>query len=762
MNEKIELLCPAGNLESFKAACQNGANAIYMGLDKFNARTMAKNFDIESYISCIEYAHLRNIKIYLTMNTLLYDDEIKEALELVGRLYEKGLDAIIVQDIGFASLVHKTFPKLHMHASTQMSIYSLEQVKFMEGLGFSRVVLARELTIEEIEYICKNTNLEIEVFVHGALCVCVSGQCLLSATIGSRSANRGSCAQPCRMKYSLYNSKDKLLGKETYMLSKKDIFGFDLVERLIKAGVSSLKIEGRNKTPEYVAAVTSAYRKKIDKNIEDENAEKHHLEQMFNRNGISTGYLEKVRYKDTVTLLSPKNTGIFLGKVLDKKKKYVKVKLEEDISLHDGFEIYSDGATVSNIVTCIRDDKFNITNKLAKKGEYVWIGDVPKSVKLYDFVYKTSSDNLNKKYKKSYETENIKRNVYLNIIIKKEKKVYIEYSLDGKLVKLTYDYIPDISINKEVGIEDIKKAFDKTVDIPFKFVIQNLNIDSNLFIPISKLNDMRRFVYENIIDSTKIQNNIPKNYDEFLKIPKKQEKIVSKNNKKSLCIYNYDDKKDYKFDSYDIIEIQIQDYIKFERSIANKINKEKLYLVIPNFTLDKVDNYILANIEKIAKDKISGIIVSNFKFYNQIKKLKDKYQLKLIADYGFNVSNIYSANILKEYGFDAIIPAYEISINDILNMSEYVNLCIQNDYLVVMSSRYCLLGNFLAKREDKLQKCSMPCVKDEYYLKDTYGYKYNISCDNLDCVMRILKRIRNIDLNEYDICNIEYIRNTVI
>ena len=323
MKRNIEVLSPAGNYDSFVAACQNGADAIYMGLGKYNAREMAKNFDLDEYIKAIEYAHLRGIKVYLTLNTLMYDDEINEALKLVLKLYNNGLDAVIVQDIGLFYLIHKMLPNLHIHASTQMSVYSLEQVKLLEKLGFKRVVLARELSIKEIEYICKNTNVEIEVFVHGALCVSFSGQCLLSETIGNRSANRGRCAQPCRMKYTLYNVKGKKLQESTYILSKKDIFGLEYIEKLINAGVTSLKIEGRNKNPEYVALVTSMYRKYvtkcIDKNeskpISFDNNDIHTLLQMFNRNGKSSGYLDGIKYKDSITLMSPKNTGVYLGEV---------------------------------------------------------------------------------------------------------------------------------------------------------------------------------------------------------------------------------------------------------------------------------------------------------------------------------------------------------------------------------------------------------------------------------------------------------------
>ena len=242
-------------------------------------------FTLEDYIYCLDYAHIRGVKVYLTLNTLVEDDEIREALELLIALYSHGLDAVILQDIGLASIIRKLLPDLALHASTQMSAYSLEQVKFLESVGFNRVVLARELTLNEIKYITDNTNVEIEAFVHGALCVSVSGQCLLSLSIGNRSANRGACAQPCRMVES-----------NTYILSKKDIFGLDILEDILNANFLSLKVEGRNKSPEYVATVISIYRKYIDKYKNEENIslldeDKDMLLQAFNRSGKSNGEL---------------------------------------------------------------------------------------------------------------------------------------------------------------------------------------------------------------------------------------------------------------------------------------------------------------------------------------------------------------------------------------------------------------------------------------------------------------------------------------
>lgn len=762
-NNKIELLSPAGSIESFKAACQNGADAVYMGVDKYNARAMAVNFGINEYIECIEYAHIRGIKVYLTLNTLMYDDEIKEALDIVLKLYSKGLDAVIIQDIGLAMLIHKLIPKLPLHASTQMSVYSLDQVKYLESIGFKRVVLARELSVDEIEYICKNTNLEIEVFIHGALCVSVSGQCLLSSTIGNRSANRGRCAQPCRMKYSLYNSKGKELISNSYILSKKDIFGLEYVNKLKEIGVTSLKIEGRNKNPEYVAGVTKNYRNAINNNINSNT--KQELMQLFNRGGISTGYFDGVKYKNSISLLSPKNTGIFLGKVIDKKGVYVKLKLEEDIDMHDGFEIYSEDKVISNIVTCIKNDKYVNVNSNMKKGEYVWIGDVKKSVKIGSNIYKTSSDKLNKKYRLTYSNnvENIKNKVEVEINILKDKKIFAKVFLNNICINIDIDYIPQLANNKELDKEAVISAFSKTQDIPFIFDFKKINIDTKLFVPVSILNELRRKIVYEILKSYKTLINVSneeKLVDKLLNEEVIENiKIKDSNKVNAKFLYKYDNKVNY--GKVDRLYIDICDYIKYREDILEKYKNVQIYIVIPNVVLSNKRKIILDNIDEIFKDNISGVLLGSFEFFKLVLEKKKQYNFVLVADYTLNISNIYSATFLVKEGFDVITPSYDMSITDIENMSRYVNVEIVEDYITVMTSRYCILGSMLEDRKEN-KNCSMPCLKDRFYLKDDYGYKYYIINDSIDCIMRLVKQIRNINLDSYNIRNITSIRKSIM
>lgn len=781
-NNRVELLAPAGNIESFKAACQNGADAIYMGIDKFNARVMAQNFDVQEYIDCINYAHIRGVKVYLTLNTLLYDDEIKEAVELVLKLYSKGLDAVIVQDIGIAMFIHELLPDLALHASTQMSVYSLSQVKYLQKIGFSRIVLARELSIDEIEYICKNSDIEIEVFVHGALCVCFSGQCLLSSTIGNRSANRGNCAQPCRMKYSLYNSKNKEVIKSTYLMSKKDIFGIDYINRLVSISKNkiSLKIEGRNKVASYVAGVTSTYRKYIDKclNAEFENVsenDRNNLLQLFNRSGMSYGYLGGVKYKDSITLKSPKNTGIYLGRVKDQKGVYVKIKLNRNINLHDGFEIYSDDNVVSNIVTCIKNENGKILNKEAKQGDYIWIGDVNKKVKFGSQVYITSSDSLNKRFRKTYENDvqNKKRTIDICIKIKKDKNLFA--SIDNK-INLSFNYIPEVALNKSITIEKIMESFEKTKDTPFKFNVLELDIDENLFIPASKLNEFRRYILDKLENEYLIDINIDEkinNLDKYISNFEKKYKSICKQRKinipikNTLFIYKYNKDIDYikiykeKYcKDLDGIYIDVADYIKYREDIIKKyICNINVYVSIPNVVLDKLDKLVVQNLENMLKDRIKGFLLGSLSYLEKILSYKNKYEFLIFADYTLNVTNKYSAMYYNSIGFDVITPLFDISTEYKENISKYVNIQIVNDYITLMTSRYCILGSILA---DRNEKCSMPCIQDTYYLKDTYGYKYNIICNNLDCIMKIIKQVGTLDIKNYNFDKLVSIRNCKI
>ena len=324
VNKDIELLAPVGSMEALYAAVQNGANAVYLGGKVFSARQYANNFDLEELKSAVEYAHIRNVKVYITVNILIDDGEMEEALEFIKYLYEIDVDGLILQDLGMAYLIGEIFPDFHLHGSTQMTVNNLPGVQFLEKLGLSRVVLAREVPLEEIKKIHENSHIELEGFIHGALCVSYSGQCLMSSIIGGRSGNRGRCAQPCRMAYSLidYESKNILSDKwgKKYLLSTRDLNTIDYIEDIINSGIISLKIEGRMKRSEYVATIVKNYRKALDSGSKTINSsEKEDILQIFNRE-FTKGMMLGDFGRNFTSIERPDNRGEASEELLNKAK----------------------------------------------------------------------------------------------------------------------------------------------------------------------------------------------------------------------------------------------------------------------------------------------------------------------------------------------------------------------------------------------------------------------------------------------------------
>ena len=421
----IELLSPVGEWNSLVSAVQNGANAVYFGADEFNARMNSKNLNREELKKAIEYAKLRNVKTNLTLNILIKNDEFSKAMELVEYAYTCGIDAIIVQDLGLAKAIIKSFPDLEVHSSTQMTVYNLEGARKIQEMGFKRCVLARELSVDEIKHICKNVNIEIEVFIHGALCICYSGQCLMSSIIGGRSGNRGKCAGTCRLPYALLNN-----GKEVdkgYLLSSKDVCTLDILPELIQAGVKSFKIEGRMKSPEYVGIVTSVYRKYIalaNSNkpyiVDQEDREK--LMQIFNRGGFSTGYLKGKLGKEMMYKYKPNHMGIYIGKVehYNPNKGYTKIKLEKEINLGDRISIKDGTCKISELMIG------NNNIKQGKVGQTVTIGRIYGKINNGDKVYRTVDINLNREINQRLSKENIKREINCEIIIKEDTPISLK------------------------------------------------------------------------------------------------------------------------------------------------------------------------------------------------------------------------------------------------------------------------------------------------------------------------------------------------
>ena len=754
-------MAPAGSYDAFVAAINAGAHAVYMGVNKFNARTMANNLSVEEYILAIDYAHKRNTKVYLTLNTLLFDNEIKEALEIVVRLYNAGLDAVILQDLGVASLIHKLMPDLPLHASTQMSVLNLEQVKYLEKVGFSRVVLGRELSIEEIAHIAKNTSLEIEVFVHGALCVCVSGQCMASTLIGDRSANRGSCAQPCRMKYSLYKSSSKKpLISEKYILSKKDIYGLDKLELLANAGVKSFKIEGRNRTVEYTAGVVSRYRNALDNSFESPKKVEKELLQLFNRSGKSEGYLNGVRYKDSISYNTPKNTGIALGKILSTKGDYAKIKLDESIDMHDGVEIINEKENISFIVTCIKDESGNILNSKCDAGNIVWLGDVKGKCEVGDFVYKTSNSKLNEEARRYLIAKEKNKRMPYNIQINIKRNENISAYVDNERINVQIEYVPEESKKIWVTEDKIKEVFSRTEDTAVKFINIHANIDDNLFLPISKLNELRRSLVQKLEQSKCIRRNIDINeISNVLNIEHKKKVDIKTT---AVYMYRYNKETDYiklckeRYNAkLDKLYVSARDFRIYEKDIMKYIVNDNLevYFVIPNVVLKNMEKYIKENIERIILSGVKGLVIGNIGYLELASRLKEKYKIKLVGDYSLNITNKYTA---KEFDIlDCITPLFEAEQSDISGISQIKSLELVEGMATAMTTRYCIIASFAGEVSEK-SECKGLCKKDNYYIIDDHIKKYDIVPDNTDCITEIIRNKRKYNNKDKEKHSIRY------
>ena len=338
----MELLAPAGSKESLIAAVVNGADAVYLGGTNFSARAYASNFTEKDLEEAVDYCHTFGVRVFITMNTLIKNSEMKEALHYAEFLYKIGVDALIIQDTGLIYEIHKALPDFELHASTQISIHQGKEAKYFNERGIKRIVLARELTASEIKYISEDLGIETEIFIHGALCISYSGQCLTSSMIGGRSGNRGRCAQPCRMEYKLIGPKGNTID-EKFLLSPKEVSFIDDIDLIKETGATSLKIEGRMKRPEYVASTVKHYKEAL---LGKHNPKaKDDLLQLFNREGFSSGYLKGEKGDALMALNSGKNTGLLVGT----KTKHGNIEIFKPLKKGDGIRIDDDGFIIEDI-----------------------------------------------------------------------------------------------------------------------------------------------------------------------------------------------------------------------------------------------------------------------------------------------------------------------------------------------------------------------------------------------------------------------------
>ena len=707
--KRPELLSPAGDFASLKAAIQAGCDAVYLGGKLFGARAFSNNFDNNELVEAIKYAHLYKVKVYVTVNTLVYEHEVNKFMEYIDFLYRNNVDALIIQDIGMMDLIRKTYPLLELHASTQMHIHNLEGVKLVESLGLKRAVLARETSINLINEIKQNTNIELEIFIHGALCISYSGQCLFSSLIGNRSGNRGSCAGSCRQKYDLLINNKKV-NDEQYLLSTKDLCSLENIGKLIDIGVDSLKIEGRMKSPNYVYLVTKLYREAIDSylltgQVKINLDELTNLKKIFNRNYTKGFLFDEL---DIVNSYRPNHLGIEIGRVIKSQNNYIDILLTDDLNINDGIRFIDND--IGFIVTKMFVNKKRVEH--AKKGDIVSIYYQGKITKTN--VVKTTDYLLNKEIEEKLKSKK-------KIDIKGILEVYLNQSIkltitDGNNEVVTTGSLVETAKTSPISYERIKEQLNKLGNTIYQFTNLEIKGDDNIFISIKELNDLRN-------KATKILNDKRLYNYQYLKEEYK------------IDLPNFKQEKNYNvlisdLNQYNQIKDKNYKYIYMEQELFDKIDDKRKVLRL---------NRVLEHHQKYNQKLLIGELGSLI--YDDIS-----------TDFSFNVTNSYSVALLHSLGVEQICLSYELTDTQIKNLIDAYHQRYHkhpNLELVVYGNLEAMISKYNINQKYNV---------DESILLDRFNNKYKVIIkDNLMHIYDYKKRNYQ-DLNKYFAMGINNLR----
>ena len=701
---KYELLAPAGDMAALRAAVSAGANAVYLGYDEFSARAKAKNFDKEELREAISYAHLRGVKIYVTFNILIADFEIKRAMDRVKMLYDIGVDALILQDLGIAWKIRKNFPDFEVHASTQMAVNNFYGAKFLKEMGFSRVVLARETPLFELEKI-RELDIDVETFIHGALCVSYSGECLMSSMIGGKSGNRGECAQACRKSYEILDFDKNKIGKRLYYISPKDLNTLDDVAKIINSGGYSLKIEGRMKNPEYVYTVVSSYKKSLENKLSQE--DKDDTEQVFNR-GFTKGLFNGDFGNDFISSDRPDNRGVEVGKVIDARKNFGKVIFYEDVFEGDGLEFISSSGRFG-----MRSNSFygaNIPHEI----------NLFKAPILNSKINRTFSKKLYEKVDEKIENYDYKRDLDIDLRIKIGERPLIKVKTGDLSAIFELDRVVEVAKKSGLDRERVIENISKTGDSIFRVKNIDLDLDDNAFLPISAINELRR-------EATKILENkiLEGSIDRFEIENKLENKNFERQNKdhrsKIKVFFNkFKDLENSSLKDIDEIIIRAKDLEKFNKKYKNQevsIYLDKFYFY---YELENLREYILKN------QNVRGIWVNNLSEYYIFKD----DDLEINGDIGLNVFNKVTSDFLCDLGLKSITLSPELNsgqIQKIINKNDAEINVISYGRVPVMTMKHC---PFSVIKNCKDEKSCPTCKYKNYLLRDEKNVDFEVLRQN--------------------------------
>lgn len=745
----MELLAPAGTMENFMAALESGADAIYLGGKVFNARAHAANFGIDELREAVRLAHILDVSVYVTVNILIGDTELKDLEQYIKDLNSIGVDAIIVQDLAVAEIAKRVAPNIHLHGSTQMTAATLDAVRFYESLGFTRVVLARELSLKEIQHICKHCKAEIEVFVHGALCVCYSGQCLMSSFIGGRSGNRGACAQPCRLPYELLDSKgESVLPKhEAYLLSPKDLNYSEHMNELVAAGVTSFKVEGRMKKVSYVRQVIGTYREILDEASIHENQRKA-LASGFNR-GFSTAYLEDTVGRQMMTVVAPNHQGKPIGESYTKKGE-VYLSLTEPIEQGSLVKILqSNGSvtyyTVDDEWTCVSDTLYKGRPAEGLAVGQLYLASTPKNTK------SRGLQEFTRKYDMS---------VYLSVSSNGETN-YTELTaiLDSGLsVIVTNEYVPAIANKVPTSLEKVTEQLGRLGNTLFRLSYVDIP-DGPYMWPASVLNALRRDAV------TALETALITHHVESWQALQVTGDVD----------YDFKAQHELSYDTCPMISARVDEIEGVKAAIAGGAQK----IVFGGDRLSRTP-YALSIYDEVARLCAQSDVICTFATPRVVKDDEVeayKHTLEAIvqarpdsisihvpqallwlrelgytgaieADTGLNIFNTPTLHFWEQLHISCVNPSQELTLKQITELAKHSHVPIEtmiHGYTEMMISEYCAIASFVGTGSKV--NCPMPCVKESYSLKDRKGEIFPIRTDPY-CRMHIMNS-HEMDMRAY-------------
>jgi len=730
-----ELLAPAGDWSCLKAAVASGADAVYFGLPKFNARMRADNFSEDQLPEVVRYLHQRGVKAYVTLNVLIFSDELPDAVQQLELLESAGVDAVIIQDAGVAWLARELTPALRVHASTQMTVTSPEGAAFAESLGVSQIVLARELSIHEIGKF-REVGVPLEVFVHGALCVAYSGQCLTSESLGQRSANRGECAQACRMPYELIvDGKSVELGDKRYLLSPQDLAAVEEIPDLVRAGVLSFKIEGRLKSPEYVAAVTAVYRRALDAAIAGEAFEAsrddwYRLEMTFSR-GLYPGWMHGVNHQELVGARYGKKRGHFLGRVSRTGTDFVEIVSEANVvapKAGDGvvFENPSDtNAERGGRIFAVQGNRLSfgrgrVNLSTVAVGCGVWKTDDPALTK-----------SINQSFAAASHTRSVRRKpLDVRVTGKAGEPMRAAFSVLGEHFAIDSEAPLDVAHNHPLETMRLREQFGKLKATPYELRDFDNALEGPVMLPLSALNRMRQAAVH-YFEEFRPTPPTPKTSNQSLSaiLTAIASRPASTTHSPSLSVLvRSDEQADAALSAgAEVLYLDFEDIRRYGdavRRLRADAVETKLFLATPRIQKAGEQGFF----KLIERAEPDGVLIRNLgalAFFGNSP-------MECVGDFSLNVANPVSAAVFKNANLNRVTASYDLTAGQVLALSKslpkgWLELTI-HQHMPMFHMEHCVFAAFMSNGKDSTD-CGRPCEKHRVHLRDRVGVEHPLRAD---------------------------------